>query len=80
MALRWEDVDLAKCLIHVERAYDEKDRVHIEPKSRDQFATGGQPQTGDDKLQLIKEAREAIAAGAPEAAVRERLAKMGVSL
>jgi integrase len=34
MALRWEDVDLAKGLIHVERAYDEKGRVHIEPKSR----------------------------------------------
>src|SRR4051794_6865528 len=34
MALRWEDVDLAKALIHVERAYDEKGRVHIEPKSR----------------------------------------------
>src|SRR5207253_10955136 len=34
MALRWEDVDLAKGVIHVERAYDEKGRVHIEPKSR----------------------------------------------
>jgi len=34
MALRWENVDLAKGLIHVERAYDEKGRVHIEPKSR----------------------------------------------
>jgi integrase len=34
MALRWEDIDLAKSLIHVERAYDEKGRVHIEPKSR----------------------------------------------
>jgi integrase len=34
MALRWEDVDLAKCLINVERAYDEKGRVQIEPKSR----------------------------------------------
>jgi integrase len=34
MALRWEDVDLAKAVIHVERAYDEKGRVHIEPKSR----------------------------------------------
>ena len=34
MALRWEDVDLAKGVIHVERAYDEKERVHVEPKSR----------------------------------------------
>jgi integrase len=34
MALRWEDVDLAKGLIHVDRAYDEKGRIHIEPKSR----------------------------------------------
>jgi len=34
MALRWEDVDLAKGLIHVERAYDEKGGIHIEPKSR----------------------------------------------
>jgi integrase len=33
MALRWEDVDLATGVIHVERAYDEKARVHIEPKS-----------------------------------------------
>jgi integrase len=34
MALRWEDVDLAKGVIRVERAYDEKGRVHVEPKSR----------------------------------------------
>ncbi len=33
MGLRWEDVDLAKEMIHVERAYDEKERAHIEPKS-----------------------------------------------
>jgi integrase len=33
MALRWEDVDLAKGVIRVERAYDEKGRVHVEPKS-----------------------------------------------
>jgi len=34
MALSWENIDLAKGLIHVERAYDEKGGVHIEPKSR----------------------------------------------
>jgi integrase len=34
MALRWEDVDLASGVIHVERAYDEKGHVHVEPKSR----------------------------------------------
>jgi integrase len=34
MALRWEDVDLAAGLIRVERAYDDKGRVEIEPKSR----------------------------------------------
>jgi integrase len=34
MALRWEDVDVAKGVIRVERAYDEKGRVHLEPKSR----------------------------------------------
>jgi integrase len=34
MALRWEDVDLAAGVIHVERAYDEKERVEVEPKSR----------------------------------------------
>jgi len=33
MGLRWEDVDLAKGVIRVERAYDEKERVHVEPKS-----------------------------------------------
>ncbi|MGH3023455.1 MAG: tyrosine-type recombinase/integrase [Gaiellaceae bacterium] len=34
MALRWEDVDLASGVIRVERAYDDKERVEIEPKSR----------------------------------------------
>jgi integrase len=34
MALRWENVDLARGVIHVERAYDDKSRVEIEPKSR----------------------------------------------
>jgi integrase len=34
MALRWADVDLANGVIHVERAYDEKAHVEIEPKSR----------------------------------------------
>jgi integrase len=34
MALRWEDVDLGRGLIQVERAYDDKGRVEIEPKSR----------------------------------------------
>ena len=34
MALRWEDVDLATGVIRVERAYDDKSRVEIEPKSR----------------------------------------------
>ncbi|HEY7149414.1 MAG TPA: tyrosine-type recombinase/integrase [Gaiellaceae bacterium] len=34
MALRWQDVDLANGVIHVERAYDEKSRLEIEPKSR----------------------------------------------
>ncbi|MBM3678944.1 MAG: site-specific integrase, partial [Actinobacteria bacterium] len=33
-ALRWEDVDLANGLIRVERAYDEKARVEVVPKSR----------------------------------------------
>lgn len=33
MALRWEDVDLAAGVIRVERAYDDKGRVEIEPKS-----------------------------------------------
>ena len=33
MALRWEDVDFAKAVIHVECAYDEKSRVRVEPKS-----------------------------------------------
>jgi hypothetical protein len=59
---------------------NEGDHVHIEPKSRDQFAGGGRPQTGDDKLQLIRQAREAIAAGAPEAQVIARLQSMGVTL
>jgi integrase len=34
MALRWEDVDLATGVIRVNRAYDNKERVEIEPKSR----------------------------------------------
>ena len=34
MALRWEEVDLAAGVIHVERVYDEKERVEVEPKSR----------------------------------------------
>jgi integrase len=34
MALRWDDVDLANGVIRVERAYDEKARVELEPKSR----------------------------------------------
>jgi len=34
MALRWEEVDLAAGVIHVKRAYDEKERVEVEPKSR----------------------------------------------
>src|SRR5581483_6219261 len=34
MALRWEDVDLAAGVIRVERSYDDKGRVVIEPKSR----------------------------------------------
>jgi integrase len=33
MALRWEDVDLAASVIRVERSYDDKGRVEIEPKS-----------------------------------------------
>jgi integrase len=34
MALRWKHVDLAVGVIRVERAYDDKGRVEIEPKSR----------------------------------------------
>jgi integrase len=34
MALRWTDVDLASGVIRVEWAYDEKEHVEIEPKSR----------------------------------------------
>lgn len=34
LALRWEDVDLAGGVIRVERAYDEKARVVVVPKSR----------------------------------------------
>jgi integrase len=34
MALRWDDVDLANGVIRVERAYDEKAHIEIEPKSR----------------------------------------------
>jgi integrase len=34
MALRWDDVDLAAGVIRVERSFDDKGRVEIEPKSR----------------------------------------------
>jgi integrase len=34
MALRWDDVDLANGVVRIERAYDEKARVEIDPKSR----------------------------------------------
>ena len=34
MALRWEEVDLASGVIRVERAYDDKERVEVEPKSQ----------------------------------------------
>lgn len=34
MPLRWEDVDLATGVIRVKRAYDDKSRVEVEPKSR----------------------------------------------
>jgi integrase len=34
MALRWEDVDLARGVIRVERAFDDKEHVQIDPKSR----------------------------------------------
>jgi len=34
MALRWEEIDLAAGVIRVERSYDDKGRVEIEPKSR----------------------------------------------
>jgi integrase len=34
MALRWDNVDLAAGVIRVERAYDDKGRLEIEPKSR----------------------------------------------
>jgi len=34
MALRWSDVDLAGGVIRVERAWDPKSRIMIEPKSR----------------------------------------------
>jgi integrase len=34
MALRWDDVDLERRLIRVERSYDEKARAIVEPKSR----------------------------------------------
>lgn len=34
MALRWRDVDLAGGVIRVERAWDEKSAVFVEPKSR----------------------------------------------
>jgi integrase len=34
MALNWEDVDLPACVIRVERSYDDKGRIEVEPKSR----------------------------------------------
>jgi integrase len=34
MALRWDDVDLANGVLRVQRAYDEKARLEVEPKSR----------------------------------------------
>jgi integrase len=34
LALRWDDVDLAQGVIRVERSYDDKSGVEIEPKSR----------------------------------------------
>jgi len=34
LALAWDDVDLATGIIRVERAYDDKDRLEVEPKSR----------------------------------------------
>jgi integrase len=34
MALRWVDVDLRACVLRVERAWDPKSRVFVEPKSR----------------------------------------------
>lgn len=34
LALAWEHVDLATGVIHVERSYDDKERVQVEPKSR----------------------------------------------
>ncbi len=34
MALGWDDVDLARGVIRIERSYDDKGRVEIEPKSR----------------------------------------------
>jgi integrase len=34
LALRWEDIDLATGVIRVERSYDDKSRVEIDPKSR----------------------------------------------
>lgn len=34
MALRWQDIDLASGVIRVERSWDDKSRVFVEPKSR----------------------------------------------
>jgi integrase len=34
MALRWADVDLATGVIRVERSWDDKAQVFVEPKSR----------------------------------------------
>jgi integrase len=34
IALRWEEVDVAPGVSHLERAHDDKDRVEVEPKNR----------------------------------------------
>lgn len=48
---------------------NEGDHVHLEPRSRDQFAQGG----GANREQLVAQARDAIARGADPAAVQARL-------
>lgn len=48
---------------------NEGDHVHLEPRSRDQFAQGG----GVNREQLVAQARDAIAKGADPAAVQARL-------
>ena len=61
MALRWEDVDLAQGVIHVERSYDEKARVDVEPKSR-----AGTPDRPDRR----RTSRQLLAAQGPRATRR----------